>query len=454
MPPAQLQRRQNTSCDPCRRSKRRCFFSSPGLGDGEAAGAACANCKRLGHHCTFDFARSRSGLVRKRQNLRRSLQSVEWGESSTSERAADGFTGVSSGEFDDWVPLLDLEFDNYVQDDALLFTATTEAQSYFPPTRSDMVQCALPYNAQSIIGNSLNSPIRLLNSKLDATILDERLARIHDTIVTGCASRFVDYDCNLYATECRYRLEDGNIENLREPIPVHSNPQKNASPLTPSHSIGQPVTEGGRMTSQMSTLKDAGYTMTVLGTVRFLDHFSDLYGNRLTLTARRQSDAALKAVLRAFSLQWLSPYNGGQTACDSLINTFHDVWFQARSLINNALSVRSFRVVYAILLFDGIAIPTKAGSGLAEPVEAHEFLDIGLQKLSYLDGLVKEYCATLGSRSTYSSLLEASLSVARWGGYIRDIGAALTSDHRCKLPGASSHVKGKLNRIPPPHEEI
>ena len=466
MLPAQLPRRQNTSCDPCRRSKRRCFFSSPR--DGEAAGAACANCERLGHHCTFDFAKSRSGIERRRQNPRRPRQSIEWEESSAPERAAEGFTSVLSGEFDDLVPFLDMDFGTYVQDNALCFTgntdlsnplepahldeaaATTEARNEarsYASTRSDMVQCALPYNAQSIIGNSLNSPIRLLNSKLDSTILDERLARIHDTIVTGCASRFVDYDCNLHATECRYRLEDGNIGNSQEPTHVHSSSQTNVSPLTPSHSISQPETEGGRMTPQMLTLKAAGYTMTVLGTVRFLDHFSDLYGNRLTLTARRQSDAALKAVLRAFSLQWLSPYNGEQAACDSLISIFHDVWFTARSLINNALSVRSFRVVYAILLFDGIAIPTKAASGSAGPVQGHEFLDMGLQKLSHLDGLVKEYCANLGSRSTYSALLEASLSVVRWGGYIRDIGAALTSDHRCKLPGTSSNVKGKLNRV-------
>ena len=117
------------------------------------------------------------------------------------------------------------------------------------------------------------------------------------------------------------------------------------------------------MTPQMLKLKDAGHSMTVLGTVRFLDHFSDLYGNRLTLTARRQSDAALKAVLRAFSLQWLSPYNGEQAACDSLIGTFHGVWFRARSHINNALSVRSFRVVYAILYLTALLFQQKLLAG-------------------------------------------------------------------------------------------
>ena len=60
---------------------------------------------------------------------------------------------------------------------------------------------------------------------------------------------------------------------------------------------------------------------------------------------------------------------------------------------------------------------------------------MGLQKLSYLDGLVKEYCANLGSRSTYSALLEASLSVVRWGGYIRDIG-----QHSQVIIGANSQA--------------
>lgn len=199
--------------------------------------------------------------------------------------------------------------------------------------------------------------------------------------------------------------------------------------------------------------------MTVLGTVRFLDHFSDLYGNRLTTVARRQSDAVLKAVLRAFSLQWLSTTeststladnsfannpDGNQTACGPLRSVFHDAWFQARTLLRNSQSVSSFRVVYATLLFDGIAILTQA-HGATESNVAHEFLDAGLQKLISLDELVKQYCATLGSHSVYSALLEASLSVVRWGGYIRDIGAALTTDHHCKLPGISCHATGKCN---------
>lgn len=59
---------------------------------------------------------------------------------------------------------------------------------------------------------------------------------------------------------------------------------------------------------------------------------------------------------------------------------------------------------------------------------------------------MNEYCAILGPHSTYSSLLEASLSVVSWAGYIRDIGAALTGSHPCKLPSAV-YTKGKPQDI-------
>lgn len=194
--------------------------------------------------------------------------------------------------------------------------------------------------------------------------------------------------------------------------------------------------------------------MTILGTIRFLDHFSDLYGNRLTVSARRKSDAVLKAVLRAFSLQWLSSadsptgvqsttnYNspiGRDTPRNSPMDAFYDSWFQARSLIKNALSVQSFRVVYAILMFDGISIPAKASG---ETLVAHEFLDAGLHKLNCLAGLVEQYCLNLGSHSTYGTIMEASLSVVRWCNHVRDIGAALTADHVCKLSDVLGNDKG------------
>lgn len=434
------QRRQNSSCDPCRRSKRRCFFSSPRIGDTDIA---CTHCERLGHDCTFEFVDSQA--QKKRSKRARTRQ-------STSESAAEASPGLASGDFQaDAVAGHDvlaswLDFD-YLEG----YSECLDLPNFLAPDAVTTIEtsknrlCVRP-NLQYLIGSSLDSPIRLLNSKLDATILDVRLARIHDMIVTGCASRFADYDCNLYATACRYQLEDGNSTSQEQNLLSSSlSPQSQAlaSALT-SQTDASPMGPG-------LPPRDPGCMMTVLGTVRFLDHFSYLYGNRLTKAARRQSDAVLKAVLRAFSLQWLSTtdtlfpdsFDENQTARDPLENAFHDAWFQAQTLLQNAQSACSFRVVYATLLFDGIAIPTKA-HGAIESVVTHEFLDAGLQKLISLDTLVKKYCATLGSRSVYSALLEASLSVVRWGGYIRDIGAALTTDHHCKLPGILSHAKGML----------
>lgn len=103
-----------------------------------------------------------------------------------------------------------------------------------------------------------------------------------------------------------------------------------------------------------------------------LDHFGDLYGNRLSSAARRSSDAALKAVLRAFSLQWLPNDSLGNGPS---LDVYTEAWFRARLALTDAHYVRSFRVVFAPLMFDGIVIPAK----LQSADTTHEFLDTGLQ---------------------------------------------------------------------------
>lgn len=199
---------------------------------------------------------------------------------------------------------------------------------------------------------------------------------------------------------------------------------------------------------------DVACTMTAIGAVRFLDHFCGLYGNRLSPMARKQSDETLKAVLRTFSLQWLSISETNSAADDVSMHNisrrhatrspcesaFYDSWFRARTLLRNAQPIRSFRIVYATLIFDGISIPTEVSSE-----SAHEFLDTGLQKLCSLDMLVSQHCTTLGPQSIYSALLSASLTVVRWAGYIRDIGASLTTDRPCRLQAISGHGKSELD---------
>jgi hypothetical protein len=109
------------------------------------------------------------------------------------------------------------------------------------------------------------------------------------------------------------------------------------------------------------------YEISLLGSVRFLDHLGGLYGNRLNSAARKKSDETFNAVLRAFSMQWLPSSSSfeaslahddfsrnpksGEAGDDFSLNAFIDAWVRARSLLSDAKDIRSFRVVLATLLF-------------------------------------------------------------------------------------------------------
>ncbi|KAJ5811594.1 hypothetical protein N7474_007895 [Penicillium riverlandense] len=448
------QRRQNTSCDPCRRSKRRCFFQSPTEDD---ANIVCAHCRRLGHECTFHFATARLNSrpkKRQRRSQPRRDQSA-YPEENDFESASIALPEISAfqddlNDFPSWLNLdMDRHFDDnvpYVSNNLSAFASfTTSPLECMAPTElenddgtpqnSRIMDSALPLTTGHFVGSTLRSPVYLLNSKMNSNILDDRLCRIYETIVTGSASRFLGYASNLYATGHRYQIEDSSPET----------PQK-CSPSPRSGSFFQLQPSRTRRSSVHATMPDDSFSMTLLGCFRFLDHFGDLYGNKMSPASRRQSDSALKAALRAFSLQWLPSSgsdpennlsgiaNGQRPSSDPSLDIYTDAWFRARNRLRDANSVQSFRVVFATLIFDGIAIPAKAHNALNEPSIEHEFLDTGLQKLRDLDERVKQYCDTLGPFSQYSALLEASLSLVRWSSYIRDTGAALTGDHQCKLP--------------------
>ncbi|KAK5193136.1 hypothetical protein LTR99_001792 [Exophiala xenobiotica] len=247
--------------------------------------------------------------------------------------------------------------------------------------------------------------------------------------------------------ELRFSVED----TITEPSSFHS--LQTTSPLCIAPSSLQKQTSTNTWHLNSSATHAEAQKLTVLGAVRFLDHFSDLYGNVLSARAQRKSDAVLKAVLKVFSFQWLS--NRG-SSCDDTetfdehiwtespnvkepkgsaeARDFVDAWFQARSLINDSKSVRSFRIVYAILLFDTIPIPEELIDAVGYSGWKHEFLDLGLRKLSTLDALVRRYCANLGPFSGYGDFMESSLNIVLWFGYLRDTVASLMTSRQCRLP--------------------
>ncbi|KAE8149501.1 hypothetical protein BDV25DRAFT_130329 [Aspergillus avenaceus] len=422
------QRRQNTSCDACRRSKRRCRLPSTETGE---PGLVCTNCRRLGHACTFEFAQSQAASRRgRRQRPTRNSLRTECDDSTVPDIPANIPTNQQQANISDqdlahWLNLDINSFGDscdFLSDDAFLSGPDepacadtgleTHDQSSLTPWKPELLHGVMPYSSQFMIGSSPRSPIQLLNSRLEATVLDECLARIYETIVTGCASRYVSYDRNLAATSSRYELED---EQKRKPTEVASvtDARLLESSSTQSASNGHHRGPDTLLKPSEAGLEDTSYKMTVLGAFRFLDHFSDLFGNRLSFAARRQADNVMKATTLATG-DAVNKIKTHGASSDSLMNAFYDSWFRTQSLIKESQPILSFRIVYAMLMFDGIAVPEKAGG---QPSDAHEFLESALRKLCDLSELVDQYRGNLGPFSVYGALIEASLR------------AALTSHH-------------------------
>ncbi|KAJ9244947.1 hypothetical protein DTO169E5_1328 [Paecilomyces variotii] len=257
----------------------------------------------------------------------------------------------------------------------------------------------------------------------------------------------------MYAGGHRYLIEETEFHR-----PELSPAMKSTSYLampSPSEQFPQ-STESANLA--LSSPND-GYKMTVWGAFQFLDHFSDLYGNRLSKKARKQSEEILREVIRVSSLQWL-PESGASSEMGSLSsqgprdassNAYADSWYRARSLVRDAESIRSFTVVLATIAFDMVTIPQEACGDTPEPALRHEFLDVSLEKLSFLDSLVTKYCANLGPSSQYGAVMESCLNFARWFGYLRDTVAGLTTNRGCRLPEVPRDTQDVINNDPSPY---
>ncbi|CAG7958474.1 unnamed protein product [Penicillium salamii] len=457
-------RRQNKSCDPCRRSKRRCVAASASP-DGISS-TACENCRRLGHQCTFEFAERQLSAPTKRKRRQCDDEGQPARQTGCGMERPAGDAGSSNSPFDPTVMIdqdilatwLNFDFNDAPDGETISFPAypnsstesclepspvsdrSSDNELTLYPTGFPKIETHRSFQSTPMIGLSFNSPIYLLNSAIDAKILGDRLTRIYEAIATPSASGFLDYDCNNYPSKVRYRIA-GVAPNSSIGLD---------SALSSAESYARQLS----LNSSTSSQNEVGQEISLLGSVRFLDHFGDLYGNRLRPAAKKKSDEALKAVLRAFSMQWLPSVSEtfelshgiGMTEGESSLNSFVDAWIQARSLLLESQNIRSFRMILAILTFVGIVTPTRVIE--TEGLVRNNLLDTALDQLSYLDQLVKRYFANLGPSSIYGSLADASLSIIRWAGYIRDTGAALSMDHRSKL---SDHWGPAMN---PPKKEV
>ena len=130
-------------------------------------------------------------------------------------------------------------------------------------------------------GSSPRSPIHLLNSGLNANILDGRLIKIYEAILTGSAARFLDYETNLFAKGVRSQIQGKNPQNSHGPTPGGKRPLP-AIEFEPTTSDLDLSGYFIPLTDTSASVQSRSCNMTVVGCARFLDHFADLYGNRLS----------------------------------------------------------------------------------------------------------------------------------------------------------------------------
>ncbi|KIW46400.1 uncharacterized protein PV06_02072 [Exophiala oligosperma] len=451
-------RRQNRSCDQCRSSKRRCLVTSPAS---ENAPAICANCARLGHDCTFKFAQAQSNRSSRRSKTQKP------GAADT-----DWFLGASL-DGDTVVPTTMMELGNDLPGTWPEVSPPNGLDFFLSefcltpgPLDIGLPQTPKPNQASQLEGqnnldqhpftggriqndintplcDAFNKPLHLLNSSLTGKIIEENLAQIYNVIVSGNALRWLP---SIVPGKQKHVACENDSWLITAPdAPPLSNfveglidPQSLPKPPSAGHLLQQSST-----VPHMKTFEDG---MTLLGAVRFLDHFGGLYGNHLGRFARKASDSALKEVLKAYSMQWLPARDGTLTGttsshthlADARISTtssisslYHETWVHARDSLNSARNVRSFRVFYAILIFEAATAPEESHDWY---FQISSFLDDAFDILRALGPLVRRHIKALGPSSLYSSALEKSLKFMEHFGYLRDTVSSLVGDRRCKLP--------------------
>lgn len=384
-------RRQYSSCDQCRRSKRRCVFP-PETSD------TCINCSGLGRHCTSDFATAHAGNKEKRtKTLTRKARLQPGSESSFDLALGQGESNASNHEaLDIQMNQTILPSESSIFDESQFFCdipgLETSQQDLLAP------RLRLPTSENGLSGFWSGSPIQILNSRATVDLLGTCLDDTYKSMMYGMESRYLAKKCNPFASDVEYRFE---------------------------------IEDGPHQSSAVQ--------VTMAGVAHFLDHFGHLYGNKLTAKTRKEDESVLLTTQQAFALQWMSCDSPGSVSPENT-QIFTTAWFNARSLIQNIINRqntthRSFTLAYAMLLFHMTNIPEPAGDVTIERVH---ILQQGLQQISDLKGLVDKYCHQyLDPTSTYRMLLETSTNILIWLACIKDtIASMITPDRHYVLPDA------------------
>ncbi|KAI1630189.1 hypothetical protein EDD37DRAFT_85808 [Exophiala viscosa] len=487
-------RKQNSSCDACRRSKRRCAFP-PNVQLGMAA--TCLNCFHLGRDCTYDFVTSRLNQKRtKRTCPPVTLQGhlLSQGAGLPQDIRATDTVTPSEFQYDGSAPgqvawpfpvhgLVgdDMFFGNLASEWAQLMTGVgATVDNVVNHTDSDDVETAAskstqgnrqsrvvsPAHTKSVLGPWRGSPIHLLNSSTELHLVNQNLGEVYESMMSGITTRYLDYNCNLFAGSYRYSFDADCAE-----IPLSKQDTDHALART-----RMPTWKRSSSGVRTVALQNPGYTLedlasqinkvTMIGIARFLDNFGSLYGNVLEPKRRKQDERTLTATLQAFSLQFapapqkearkftvqrpfVSVPDISLVGCDAgtsyskTPHVFAAAWFNAYELLVASKETRSFIHLYAVFLFQMTTIPPEATSSERFNVSPLDIADLALYQMQELHGLIDDYCEILEPQSTYRFLLHSSLRIFNWYAYLRDTIASMLHPRACILEDAPLKLKGK-----------
>lgn len=474
-------RRQYSSCDPCRRLKRKCVYD----GTTRQPGLACLRCKELGYNCTFDYVSTRvEQKKRKRysttsghkQDQSQSTELASIGELVEDVDAVDWNSVLQPYDGDVFLGLDDLN-DNIVTDYFNLerlgkerqYLATVDStQPSILDTNSTSSDYALqislsPQNPgprkqserAQLSSSWKGSPTQLLNSTFTAKSLGGCLYHTYAAMMHGMESRYLEYECNPFSPSQRYTFDLKNESLVIEdsgPSNEAPNPRMADCPiidmLQSMPALGY-LRQGGSL--QYRPLGDS-IKITFVGLAKFLDHFGHFYGNRLGRRRKMEDERMLVATQQVFALQWAVTSSHEtdksfpiiQRSNDSStvdLHAFASSWFRARSLILNATPGISFTRVYAMILFHMSVAPEEAKDVAGE---LNDILDQCLRQFEHLKNMMDGYVKLLSNTSTYRNLLQSSVKTFQWFAYIKDTFAALLTERDCILAEHPFDLSGKF----------
>lgn len=465
-----MTRRQFSSCDPCRQSKRRCEPAQPMLTIPHRT--TCSNCLRLRLNCTYDFASSKRIELESRRRMRDTrrrpgsiVRSPASGTTISQTATCDEiFSDIGNPEcpnfdelmesFSDPFGLPSLEYwsnSNLLDDNGYSIlggllsapmqhidvagSATCSASGY---NQSNLEMTPLPspriqHRRKSTYSLSLSGSLCMLNRSHESKILGEKLSRVYKNIAFLSVSSFLGKGCNPFI-EQDFDLEKEETAEWKH-IPDDTDPLN--SP---------PTVTGPVFPDSQETLR-----LTMIGAAFFLDHFGTLYGNGLDKMDHQRAQIALEDVLHAFSSQWIQQHDShsASNTAPAISKSGFAVhcWYKARSSLVDAQRVRSFKTVWAMLLFNMTTIPSQFVNDHegSDSRMKNDFLGDCISHLIALRQMVIPYCKNLGSGSTYAKALQISLSLFSWLAILRD---STTSITRLKPP-ILGNVTGDLGKCMP-----